>query len=563
MKQLSMQKRLWLGSGSLLVILLSVGMVSYWAARKTDTLTHTAQFNNRKQDIASTIELAIEKEKVGGRDTLLDGDDKYLIAARAEFAQQMATLQPLLSTPTSHQLFEEIQEANTRYSHLADEAIQAHRAGDQAKALVLFYGPAAQQARADLKKSSSDLVTWYSKLAADAQAEQLAASGRSTLLIGAFTLPGLVVGILVALGTIRTLVHSITPIVAVMESIANHDLCIPDVEVKTHDELGHAGVALNTMKANLTRMVRSITQSAQQLAAATEQIAQSARQNSTSAHAEAQQAVQVASAMQQMSATVREVAGNAHNASSASEQSATAARNGGAVAGETLATMSSVAVSTSNAADRILALGKSSEQIGNIVAVITEIAGQTNLLALNAAIEAARAGEQGRGFAVVAGEVRRLAERTASATQEIAAMIRTIQDETRVAVEAIEQGKLEVELGVQKTRDTGNALEEIIRMSDRVGQMVAQIASAASQQQSASDQISASISEISTLTQTSSFNAGQTAQACSHLSQLASELHRLVNEFCVHEEAEQTANRSLAARQNSTRPDPLTSRVAA
>ena len=192
------------------------------------------------------------------------------------------------------------------------------------------------------------------------------------------------------------------------------------------------------MKGNLSRLVRSITQSAEQLAGATEEIAQGAKQNSSGAHAEAEQAFQVASAMQEMSATVREVADHAHHASDASSQSATAARKGGEIADETLITMNSIASSTSNAAERILELGKSSEQIGNIVAVITEIAGQTNLLALNAAIEAARAGEQGRGFAVVAGEVRRLAERTAAATQEIAGMIQTIQSETKVPVSAIE-----------------------------------------------------------------------------------------------------------------------------
>jgi methyl-accepting chemotaxis protein len=289
-----------------------------------------------------------------------------------------------------------------------------------------------------------------------------------------------------------------------MESISQHNLCIPDIEVTTDDELGQAGRALNTMKANLSRMVRSITQSAEQLAGATEEIAQGAKQNSTSAHnSEAEQAFQVASAMQEMSATVREVADHAQHASVASERSASSARKGGEMADETLSAMNSIASSTSNAAGRILELGKSSEQIGNIVAVITDIAGQTNLLALNAAIEAARAGEQGSGFAVVAGEVRRLAERTASATQEIAGMIQTIQTETKVAVAAIEEGQREVEVGVRKTGETGQALKEIIGMSDQLGNMVAQIATAASQQNGAAEQITSSISQISGLTQTS------------------------------------------------------------
>lgn len=548
MNRLSLKAKLWLNCGALLLILLAVGAIGYWSAWKMDVLVHTVQFNVKKQNLGSAIQLAVEKEKVGGRDALLHNDSKYLTEARADFAEQMETLKQILTSPTSHQLFAQTAEANASYAQIVDQAIQAMDAGDRDKALELFYGAGAQQARTDLKKSTSGLVDWYGKLAIDAEVEQVAAGNEAKLLIAVFTCIGLVVGIAVAVFVVRSLIASIMPILSILQEISNHNLCIPDVEVTTEDELGRAGLALNTMKANLSKMVRSITQSAEQLAAATEQIAQGARQNSTSAHSEAEQAFQVASAMQEMSATVREVADHAHSASAASERSAESGRKGGELADGTLATMNSIATSTSNAAGRILELGKSSEKIGNIVAVITEIAGQTNLLALNAAIEAARAGEQGRGFAVVAGEVRRLAERTASATKEIAEMIQTIQTETKVAVAAIEEGQREVEEGVKKTGETGQALQEIIGMSDQLGHMIAQIATAASEQKGASEQITSSISQISNLTQASSANADQTAEACVNLSTLASEMHRLVNEFCVDQSSGSTNRRPSGSR---------------
>ena len=549
MKKLSLRKKFWLGSGSILLIMLVVAAIGFRATLVQDGLVHTVQFNVHKQELTSAIELAVEKEKVGGRDALLNNSTQYLLAGREEFRKQMVVLEPILTSPTSHELFARIREANTAYCGIVDQALALHRSGDNTAALELFYGAQAQQTRADLKKSTEDLVQWYGKLATDAEAEQVASSRTTSILILVVSIVGVLCGVTVAVFLIRTVVASITPIVEVMDAIAHHDLRVPDVEVTSQDELGQAATAVNTMKTNLTEMVHRITESSEQLAAATEEIAQGAKQTSVSAHEEAAQAFQVASAMQEMSATVGEVTGHAQKASDASTQSAKAARDGGAVADQTLAAMTSIADSTSRAAERILELGKSSEKIGNIVAVITEIAGQTNLLALNAAIEAARAGEQGRGFAVVAGEVRRLAERTGQATQEISSMIETIQSETKVAVDAIEKGNLEVERGVQKTQESHRALTEIIERSVEVGEMVAQIATAATQQQGAVQQIDTSISQISSSTQASSVNADQTADACTSLSQLAAELQRLVNQF--HVEDQKTMSHSFTGNANS------------
>jgi methyl-accepting chemotaxis protein len=176
-------------------------------------------------------------------------------------------------------------------------------------------------------------------------------------------------------------------------------------------------------------------------------------------------------------------------------------------------------------------LGVSSDQIGEIIGVIDEIADQTNLLALNAAIEAARAGEQGRGFAVVADEVRKLAERTTKATKEIATMIKNIQVETRSAVEAMQAGTKQVEEGVESTTQAGTSLKEIIQVSEQVGEMITHIATAATQQSTATEQVNVNVENISKISQESAAGAQQSAKACHDLSGLALDLQNLVGQF--------------------------------
>jgi methyl-accepting chemotaxis protein len=267
------------------------------------------------------------------------------------------------------------------------------------------------------------------------------------------------------------------------------------------------------------------------------------------------QTLQVATAMQQMSSTVHQVSEHSQKASDSSDKAAQAARQGGEVVEQTLSTMRSIADSSRTVAARIGELGKSSEEIGTIVAVIDDLADQTNLLALNAAIEAARAGEQGRGFAVVADEVRKLAERTTTATQGIGTMIASIQTETRNAVQAIELGSRDVEVGVEKTSASGAALKEIIQMSEQVGDMISQIATAATEQSSATEQVNSNVSHISSLTQGSSLAAEQSAKACAELSTMALDLQNLVNQFKLGDSRSVGSSNPQATRTLNTEPE--------
>ena len=182
-------------------------------------------------------------------------------------------------------------------------------------------------------------------------------------------------------------------------------------------------------------------------------------------------------------------------------------------------------------ADRIHALGQRSQEIGEIVRVIEDIADQTNLLALNAAIEAARAGEQGRGFAVVADEVRKLAERTGKATKEIAEVIETVQVGTSEAVNSMEAGTAEAQNGMQLAQNAGERLKEIVDGVSRVAGMIQQIAGSTEEQSQVSDQIARSIQTVAGLSQQNEGSVAQVASATGDLARMASELQTSLARF--------------------------------
>jgi methyl-accepting chemotaxis protein len=336
---------------------------------------------------------------------------------------------------------------------------------------------------------------------------------------------------------------------ATIEEVAANHLDCADIEVLTRDEIGQASASLNLMKNNLHELVQSIVVTAEQVASASEELSSSATLQAGSADTQRDQTSQVATAMQQMSSTVLQVSENSSRAADASSKAAETARHGGGIVDETLTKMRAIAVAVAGTAKQISELGKSSDQIGHIIGVIDDIADQTNLLALNAAIEAARAGEQGRGFAVVADEVRKLAEKTTTATKEIAQMIRTVQQETKTAVGAMEAGTRQVQEGVETTTQAGDSLKQIIHMSDNVGEMITQIATAATEQTSASEEIGQNLGQIARLVTESAEGAQQSAKACQNLSSLALNLQKMVSKFRLHEREpiRQRRSKTLAA----------------
>jgi methyl-accepting chemotaxis protein len=355
---------------------------------------------------------------------------------------------------------------------------------------------------------------------------------QSAMKAAGITLVCLAVLAVAALTVWRRLFGRLRELTARVKDVAKGDGDLTKrIHVESQDEVGELANWFNTFLDKLQKILSQVAGNTENLASASEKISRTSREQAQGAETQGSQTLQVATAMQEMAATVQQVSENSSQAATTSQKAAEVARQGGDVVKETLARMHAIAKSVEQTSKKVHDLGERSDQIGQIISVISDIADQTNLLALNAAIEAARAGEQGRGFAVVADEVRKLAERTAEATHRITEMIRTIQTETKDAVAAMEENNAEVEKGVKSTALAGDSLAIIIQMSENVRSMVTNIATASAQQSATTESINSNIDQIAKITAVNAAGAQQTSQALEDLSGLALNLQQLVGQF--------------------------------
>jgi methyl-accepting chemotaxis protein len=374
----------------------------------------------------------------------------------------------------------------------------------------------------------------------------------------AFTLGGVLLAALAGLFAAGFMTRPIRALVAATNRLATGDLTVK-VSVSSRDELGQLAQSFNAMVDNIRGLLRGVMNTADQVAASAQelsatsgeaerainQIAASITDFAQGAHNQTEEIEVTLKTVDQLTIASQDVAEKARSASTLSEEMAGAAQTGGVAAQSAVDKMREIQEVTTTTGEVVSGLGEKSRQIGQILDVISEIAGQTNLLALNAAIEAARAGEQGRGFAVVAEEVRKLAEQSQEAAQQIAVIVREIQSQTGQAIEAMQSGNAKVNEGVDVVQTAGGALQNILGKITSSVAMIETISDAADKQAEGMSGMVRSTEQVAVIARQSTANAQSTAAAseqvtasmeeiagaANSLATMASELQQLVMKF--------------------------------
>ncbi|MFL2546263.1 MAG: methyl-accepting chemotaxis protein [Candidatus Rariloculaceae bacterium] len=316
-----------------------------------------------------------------------------------------------------------------------------------------------------------------------------------------------------------------------LSSLADGDLTVQ--ATVTEDITGAIADSINYAIEALRDLVATISDSSILVDAAAKQTETASQHLVRASETQTKQASAASVSIGQVVAAVEEVSGNAERCSDVARHSVDVAHKGGEAVRRNIEGMNTIRETIQDTSRRIKRLGESSQEIGNIVALIEEIAEQTNILALNASIEASRAGEAGRGFAVVADEVQKLAERSTNATKQIEVLVSTIQSDTNEAVVAMERSTTDVVGGSLLAENAGAALVEIEQVSHQIASLVQNISTSSKGQTEAAANISRNMQVLSNISLKATESTASTSSAISKLSQLASQLRKTVSGFAL------------------------------
>ena len=528
--KLTIAKKLYFTAGLASIALLALGAFSIFQVRSLTARTEVIIKEDMGQVILCKSAMDEQWKAIQAyKNYLIRKDDRYVSEFREHTRKIDAFINDYLAvsiTDKERGLAQKASAELEKYAKSIDDLVAARGKSDDIaavdsslkgvdKPLLMALTDMESAARKNFESAKSSLQT--------------STSGKLIALIVCAVLVAIMVAAMV-IYMAKNITMRLARFSAVISRVSEKDLTAR-VKIHADDELGDLGKNFNSMMTGIEEMIRSLQHVVLDLSEKSRKLFASSNLMAKNAEEVAAQSQSVATASEEMAATSTEIANNCGSAAEGARQASDSAHSGADVVQNTVGGMLRISDRVRITASTIETLGTRSDQIGEIIGTIEDIADQTNLLALNAAIEAARAGEMGRGFAVVADEVRALAERTTKATREIGEMIKSIQTETRGAVSSMEHALGEVEKGSEDAERSGSALQEILNQIQQVNMQVSQIATAAEEQNATTGEIANYIQNVTTVMHGSAELALTSTRAADELSKLAESLQTEIRRF--------------------------------
>ncbi|RDJ98788.1 chemotaxis protein [Paraburkholderia lacunae] len=536
LKNLRVLTQLMLGFSAVIALLIGLGALSLFEVSAENN--HVAQLrDNWLPSVRSSLQMqsglrAIRLAEFRAASSLTPAQaqeaETRIEAGFADYRRPAAEYEKLITEPEEKAAYADIQRLMPQYLDLDQQLRALVKESKQADAIDLLRGQLGEIRGAMEKDIKTIVDVNVAGAAREGEAADRAYSHAVALVVGLIviaTVIALALALVIARGLARQLGGEPCDAAALASDIADGNL-LTVVRLKAGDR-GSLMFSLGAMKDQLTRIVRGIQTSSESISVAAGEIAQGNTDLSQRTEEQAASLEETASSMEELTSTVRHNANNARQATTLASAASGIARRGGEVVGRVVDTMQEIS--------------GSSAKMSEIINVIEGIAFQTNILALNAAVEAARAGEQGRGFAVVAGEVRTLAQRSATAAKEIK--------------DLISESVNRVDAGSKLVEEAGTTISEIVESVKRVTDIVGEISSASEEQSAGIEQVNQAVSQMDQVTQQNAALVEEAAAATQSMSQQARELREAVAVFRI-EDTGPSASRMVAPRNESRRPAP-------